>query len=97
MNLDAGLILDPLLTPFVHPRSNSHMTRSATSGGPTPIWEGHPFVALQLADDDPQGQNVQAMQNRLRQTAFVNTSESERFLQDHLDSTQSKIPTQQYT
>ena len=45
MNLDAGLMLDPLWTPFVCPRSDSHVTGSATSGGPTPIWGGHPFVA----------------------------------------------------
>ena len=37
MNLDAGLILDPSWTPFVHPRSDSHVTGSATSGGSTPI------------------------------------------------------------
>ena len=40
---------------FVCPRSGSHVTGSATSGGPTPIYGRHPFVALQLADDDPQG------------------------------------------
>ena len=33
MNLDAGLILDLLWTPFVCPRSGSHVTGSAKSGG----------------------------------------------------------------
>ena len=53
MNLDAGLILDPSWTLFVHPRSDSHVTGSAISGGPNPSLGGHPFIALQLADDDP--------------------------------------------
>ena len=34
------------------------------------------------------------MQNRLQQTVFLNAPESERITQDHLDSTQSEIPTQ---
>ena len=37
MNLDAGLILDPSWTPFVRPRSDSHVTGSATSGDPTAV------------------------------------------------------------
>ena len=37
MNLDAGLILDPSWTPFVRPTSDSHVTGSAMSGGPTPV------------------------------------------------------------
>ena len=37
MNLNTGLILDPLWTDFVCPRSDSHMTASAVSGGPAPI------------------------------------------------------------
>ena len=55
MNLDAGLILDPSWTPFVCPGTDSHVIGSAKSGGPTPISGGHPFVALKLADNDPQG------------------------------------------
>ena len=61
MNMDAGLILDPSWTSFVRPRSDSHVTRNATSGGPALIYGGHPFVALYLADDDPQGRNLQAI------------------------------------
>ena len=43
------LIVDPLWTLFIRPRSDSHVTRSATSGGPSPIQRGHPSMALQLA------------------------------------------------
>ena len=32
MNRDVGLILDPLWTYFIRPRSNSHVTESATTG-----------------------------------------------------------------
>ena len=32
MNLDAGLIFGSIVDPFVHPGSDSHMTRSATPG-----------------------------------------------------------------
>ena len=39
MNLEPGLTLDPSWTPFVRPRSDSYVTGSATSGGPTPIRE----------------------------------------------------------
>ena len=45
---DFGFIVDP----FVLPRSDSHVTGSAMSGNPTAIL-GQPFVALQLADDNP--------------------------------------------
>ena len=48
-----------------------------TSGGPTPIERGHPFVALHLADDNPHGRNVQTMKN---QTAFPNTPEYKRII-----------------
>ncbi len=37
MNLDAGLILDPLWIPFVCTKDGSHVTESTTSGGPNPM------------------------------------------------------------
>ena len=37
MNLDAGLLLDRSWTPFVRPRSGSHMTGSVLAGSPNPI------------------------------------------------------------
>ena len=47
MSLDAGLILDPLWTPFLC-SSRSHVTESAVAGCQNPIYGG------QLSDDDPQ-------------------------------------------
>ena len=40
MNLDVGLLLDRLWTPFVRPRSGSHKTRSVLPGSPNPIQGG---------------------------------------------------------
>ena len=37
MNLDAGLLLDRSWTPFVRPRSGSHVTGSVLAGSPNPI------------------------------------------------------------
>ena len=59
MNLDEGLILDPLWTPFARPRSNGHVSESATTEEVQIILRRTPPYHFQLADDDPRSQNIQ--------------------------------------
>ena len=51
-------------------------------------------MALQLADDEPQGRNVQTRGTPFNRLCFVTLPSPKGLSQHHLESVQSEIPTQ---
>ena len=59
MDLDAGLILDPLWAPYVYSsKERKSRDMKCLCGKPQPYLRRAFFMALRLAEGDPHGQNV---------------------------------------